>query len=147
MSRAHTLLEKSSLNNSYPAETIPAIAPQMTSPPEYDLHNVQGYVNPTGKKHMEDDGWVEQDEPSTNEERLPVNRAQHILELMGTGQQLPYSTPGFHLHNPQKKSLGQSAATTYANKLRRARRDRQFSKAISATWKQTKVPPAMQKFM
>ena len=59
MTRAAHLLETSGLTV-MPAETIPAIAPQMQSPPGNDLQNNKGFFKPTGKKYLDDEGWIQQ---------------------------------------------------------------------------------------
>ena len=65
--RAQLLIETSGLDVT-PAETLSALAPQMSSPPENDLQNNKGFVEPTGKKYIED-GWVKQYSPQSTQLR------------------------------------------------------------------------------
>ena len=80
---------------------------------------------------------------------LTMTRASHILSLceevlnVDEDQILPYSTPGFQNPHPKKDQITQSAATRYAKKLRSIQRERFFRRAISASWKKSRVitPP------
>ena len=67
MSRAQLLLETSGLDV-MPAETVASLAPQFQSPPENDLQNNKGFVEPTGKKYIED-GFVQQYNPQSTQLR------------------------------------------------------------------------------
>ena len=166
MSRAQLLLETSGLDV-MPAETVASLAPQFQSPPENDLQNNKGFVEPTGKKYMED-GWVQTQnnqqstqlrnatqspagyvDQNTNtnpysgstvsDESLMTRAAQirSLVEVMGPGQVLPYSNPSFATPNPQSSVLGKSKATVYANMVRRSQKERFLRKALSASWGKT----------
>lgn len=67
MSRAHYLLETSGLD-AQPAENTPALAPQMSSPPENDLQNNPGYETSHGSNYMIN-GRVVNDKPRSTQLR------------------------------------------------------------------------------
>lgn len=67
MTRAKHLLETSGLDVQ-PAETIPALAPQMQSPPSNDLHNNKGLDLHPGTNTMQG-GWIVNDKPQSTQMR------------------------------------------------------------------------------
>ena len=75
-----------------------------------------------------------------------MTRSQHITELVeaampgpGPGQILPYSNPAFSIPNPKSYAPKKSAATVYANMVRRSQKERFLRKALSASWKTPKA--------
>lgn len=85
--RAQHLLEISGLD-ALPGETIPALAPQMSSPPENDLQNNKGLDLSPGKKFMKD-GWVNTTKPqSTQLHNVTLSPVSYVDQNSNTN---PYS--------------------------------------------------------
>jgi hypothetical protein len=131
--RARQLLETSGLDVE-PAETIPALAPQMSSPPENDLQNNKGLDLSPGNNRLEG-GWVKKDKPQSThlrnatlspvgymdqnsvaspvstktayDESFPNNRAQYIRHLVLTEGVLESTTASL------SKRLGERYNTMY----------------------------------
>lgn len=135
--RARQLLEKSGLDVIDPG-SVPALAPQMSSPPENDMQNNRGFTYPTRKKHITHDGWVKDIYQDTDEAAIELSRP-------GKGQTLPHSTSDWHKHNPPKSQPnGKSAAEKWAQRLRTAQKNIYLKKAITQSGAPKLTPSQIQ---